>query len=145
MSLPTSSPHLGKGGGKFNSSMETKPTRYTCNPENYTDLRKKAHALRHRSTEAETVVWEIVRANRLGSTFRRQHPIWEYIVGFVSLEKKLVVEIDGEYHLHQEQVEEDRKRQRWLEENGYKVIRFTNKDCLTNKEKVTERILVELK
>lgn len=124
--------------------METKPKRYTCNPENYAYLREKAHVLRHRSTDAEKVVWEIVRANRLGSKFRRQHPIWEYIVDFVCLEKMLVVEIDGEYHLHPEQVETDRKRQRWLEENGYKVIRFTNEDCLNNIEKVTERILNEL-
>lgn len=92
---------------------------------------ERAKEMRQNPTEAEKVVWEIVRANRLGYKFRRQVTIGEYIVDFFCLIphpkplstsegmcKGLVVEIDGGYHDTPEQKEADWKRQEWLEKNG---------------------------
>ena len=67
----------------------------------------------------------MLRGNKLnGVSFRRQHAIGNYIVDFVSIKKKLIIELDGSQHL--EQTEYDEERTRYLESQGYKVIRFWN-------------------
>jgi len=66
-----------------------------------------------------------LRGNKLsGVSYRRQHAIGNHIVDFVSLKKKLIIELDGSHHL--EQTEYDEERTRYLESQGYKVIRFWN-------------------
>jgi very-short-patch-repair endonuclease len=102
-----------------------------------------ARQLRRRQTDAERKVWQILRAGRLhGWKFRRQQPIGRYIVDFVCLEKRLVIELDGGQH--QDRADEDRERDGWLAGNGFKVLRFWNNDVMQNLEGVAERISREL-
>ncbi len=92
-----------------------------ANPKSY----ERARALRHELTPAEQKLWCILRGNKLnGVSFRRQHAIGNYIVDFVSIKNKLVIELDGSQHFEQE--EYDSERTRYLESQGYKVIRFWN-------------------
>ena len=74
---------------------------------------------------AEKKLWAYLRGDKLnGVNFRRQHAIGNYIVDFVSIKKKLVIELDGSQHLEQEAY--DIERTKYLESQGYKVIRFWN-------------------
>ena len=96
-------------------------------------------------TPAEKKLWQVLRGNQLdGLYFRRQHAVGIYIVDFICVQKKLVIEVDGRSHLEQE--EDDKERTRWLEEEkGYHVIRFTNTDVLRNINEVLEAIRVAVK
>ena len=94
-------------------------------------------------TEAEKVMWGKLRDRRFdGVKFKRQKPIAGYIVDFVALDLKLIVEIDGGQHA--ERVAEDALRTKALEESGYHVIRFWNHDVLRNIEGVLESLVQEL-
>lgn len=127
------------------SGEENKPQYKTARKSEYELLKKNAKELRRFSTEAESALWEIVRANRLGEKFRRQHIINDIIVDFVCLSKKLVVEIDGGYHNNPETQKLDKLKTEILNELGYKVIRFTNDDVIVNIESVAESICKALK
>ena len=72
--------------------------------------------------------------------FRRQHIIGDYIVDFICLKQKLIIEIDGGYHQETTQQTEDKTRQNWLESMGYKVLRFTNEDIFHDIESVITTI-----
>lgn len=98
----------------------------TANAYAYCAVENNAVNNRRPMTQAETVLWEELRSNKLGVHFRRQHVIGTYIVDFVSLKNHLVIEVDGEYHLSPEQQLLDSERTRYLEQKGYRVIRFTN-------------------
>ena len=103
----------------------------------------KAQDLRQRSTDAERALWMHLRNRQLaGCKFRRQVPIGEYIVDFVCLERKVVIEVDGGHH--QEQVPYDTDRTTWLESQGFQVLRFWNHEVLTDMEAVQEALLVAL-
>ena len=78
--------------------------------------------------------------NIIGYKFRRQRPILNYITDFVCLELKLIIELDGITHTGKEKTEKDFKRQKELEDAGFKVIRFSDDDVLNNVFHVTERI-----
>ncbi len=107
-------------------------------------MRDKARELRKNQTDAETKIWQLVRAKQIERLkFRRQHPVQPYIVDFVCLEKKLIIEIDGGQHA--EAVDYDKKRTRFLESKGYTVIRFWNNEVLNNIEGVYEVILQHLR
>jgi very-short-patch-repair endonuclease len=98
-----------------------------------------AKKLRQQSTAAERILWKYLRAHRMaGYKFRRQVIIEPYIVDFVCLEARLIVEADGGQHL--EQVDSDLKRTIFIEALGYKVIRFWNHEILGNTETVLEQI-----
>jgi very-short-patch-repair endonuclease len=85
----------------------------------------RAGELRKEPTPAERKLWAYLRGNKLnGVNFRRQHAIGNYIVDFVSIKNKLIVELDGSQHLEQEKY--DAERTKYLELQGYKVIRFWN-------------------
>ena len=89
----------------------------------------QAGKLRKDPTPAERKLWAYLRGNKLkGVNFRRQHAIGNFIVDFVSVKKKLVIELDGSQHL--EQAEYDVERTKYLELQGYKVIRFWNNDVM---------------
>lgn len=93
--------------------------------------------------DPEMVLWGALRGRQLdGYRFRRQHPIEDCIVDFVCLEASLVVEVDGESH--DEQLAYDRKRTQWLATQGFRVIRVSNADVLTNLDGVAEFILSHL-
>lgn len=94
-----------------------------ANPKSY----ERARQLRKELTPAEKKLWSYLRGNQLnGINFRRQHAIGKYIVDFVSVKKKLVIELDGSHHLEPQQQEYDAKRTRYLESVGYRVLRFWN-------------------
>ena len=86
----------------------------------------RAGELRKELTPAERKLWAYLRGDKLnGVNFRRQHAVGNYIVDFVSIKKKLVIELDGSQHV--EQAQYDMERTRYLESQGYKVVRFWNK------------------
>ncbi len=102
----------------------------------------RARELRRKQTPAEKEMWGHLRNRQLfGFRFRRQHPIGSFIVDFYCAACRLVVEIDGDSHA--EQVEYDSERTAWLSEQGYRVIRFTNRDVIHRLEGVLEVILSE--
>ena len=104
----------------------------------------RARRLRRDSTDAERVLWRLLR-NRLlaGWKFRSQAPIGRYIVDFVSLEGRVVVELDGSQHMGQ--AEYDEERTRWLTGEGFRVMRFWSNEVLLQTELVQEAILLALK
>lgn len=106
-------------------------------------LRENAKTLRIQMTDAETRLWYHLRAHRfMGLKFKRQKPIGPYIVDFVCLEQFLVIELDGGQHM--EQTDQDRERDEYLRERGYRVLRFWNHQVLGEMEAVLERIRLEV-
>ena len=103
-------------------------------------LKEFARQNRRQSTEAETVLWQAVRNPQLGVRFRRQHAIEGYIVDFICVSAKLIVEIDGEIHLTSEQAEYDAGRTFTLTELGCRELRFTNQQVLTRLDEVLAEI-----
>ena len=102
-------------------------------------LKYRARELRENPTEAESVLWEQLRAKRLdGHKFRRQAVIGPYIVDFVCLRRLLVVEVDGNQHEFERDY--DGRRSAWLEERGFMVVRFWNEDVLRRTSEVIEVI-----
>ena len=91
-------------------------------------------------TEAERTLWRHIRLRQLGGyKFRRQQPIRKYIVDFVCLEKRLIVEVDGGQH--SEQVTYDLARGAYLQEQGFRVMRFWDNQVLKETEAVKEVIM----
>ncbi|WP_345257191.1 endonuclease domain-containing protein [Flaviaesturariibacter amylovorans] len=104
-------------------------------------------ALEHRRkpTKAESVLWKALKGKRLaGYKFRRQHVIGNYIVDFVCLKRKLIVEVDGDIHLAPSQQRYDEDRTEFLEANGFRVIRFWNDAVLERLDAVLDTILETL-
>ena len=86
-------------------------------------------------------MWDILKDKNIdGHKFRRQHIIKDYIVDFVCLHKKLVIEIDGQYHLEDNQIVKDTSRTEDLQNSGYTVIRFTNEEVTGNTAEVIKSI-----
>lgn len=91
-------------------------------------------------TPPEAKLWSRLRNGQLGGfKFRRQHEIGNFLVDFCCAETKLVIELDGDSHTAQEEYDEMRTRK--LNEQGYQVIRFTNRDVLQNLDSVLTKIL----
>ena len=102
-----------------------------------------ARRMRRSMTDAEQVLWSRLRLRQFdGYKFRRQHPIGSYIVDFVCIEARLVIEVDGVQHADDE--EYDQVRSRFLAERGYRVIRYWNGDVLMHLNGVLESIWTEL-
>jgi very-short-patch-repair endonuclease len=100
-----------------------------------------AKGLRRKQTEAEKIIWAKLKNRQLdGVKFRRQQPLGSYIVDFISLDEKLIIEIDGGQHNESRDIERDGKRMEWLEREGFHVVRFWNNDVLLNIEGVLEKI-----
>ena len=93
-------------------------------------LNARARAMRRQPTEAENVLWHALRAGQVGSKFRRQHPIDRYIVDFISIGARLVVEVDGGSHAPADQRDYDAGRTALLLEMGFRVLRFSNAQVL---------------
>ena len=104
--------------------------------------RQFAKQLRQNMTDAEQLLWRHLRAHRLnGQKFRRQHPVGPYVVDFVHLGAKLIIEADGGQH---NLSEGDAVRDKWLISQGFKVMRFWNSDILNNTDAVLTTILEAL-
>ena len=99
-------------------------------PRSNPKTRTRAIELRKELTPAERKLWAALRNDQLGITFRRQHAIGVYIPDFVCVEKKLILELDGSQHL--QQVQYDEERTKYLNSQGYKVIRFWNNEVMNN-------------
>ena len=103
--------------------------------------RGRARSLRHTPTDAERKLWQILRTLKpLGIHFRRQAPIGFYIADFAWHAGKLVVELDGSQHAIERKAF-DARRTKWLESQGYRVLRFWNNDVLTSPCSIGEAIL----
>lgn len=101
---------------------------------------RRAGELRREQTEPEARLWARLRAHRMGDVhFRRQHAIGRYIVDFCAVRRKLVIEVDGSQHLGQ--AEYDAERTRFLESQGYRVLRFWNSDVMNHIDDVLKVIL----
>lgn len=88
------------------------------------------------------MLWSALRNRQIDKIkFRRQHPIGKYIVDFYCATYKLVIEIDG--NTHADRKEHDQERTKYLQQNKYRVIRFTNSEVLQNLEHVVLKILSE--
>ena len=103
--------------------------------------KKFSTSLRKQPTDAERVLWQRLRGQQLGVRFRRQHPYLNYVLDFVCLERKLVIEVDGGQHSESAR---DRQRDRDLEAAGFKVLRFWNNEVLAQTDAVLEKIVSEL-
>lgn len=102
-----------------------------------------AQKLRTDMTEAEKKLWAQLRARRLsGRKFKRQVPIGSFIVDFVCLEEKLIIEVDGSQHT--DEIGYDENRTNFLERHGYNVVRFWNNDVMARMPIVLESILAAL-
>lgn len=111
----------------------------------YGRLKELARHNRSNPTEAESLLWLMVKGGRLGRNFKRQHVIGCFIVDFVCIETKLIVEIDGGYHSQPGQQANDAERTAWLESKGFKVIRFSNAEVMQNTTNVLQQIKENLK
>ena len=101
--------------------------------------RSKARTLRKDPTDAERQLWQHLRLRQIaGNKFRRQQPLGPYIADFACLEKRLIVEVDGGQH--SEQAMYDARRSRWLEKQGFHVLRFWDHEVLRDIESVKQVI-----
>ena len=105
-------------------------------------LANLAKILRKNSSDAEITLWNRLKAKQIeGIKFRRQQPVENFIVDFVSFEKRIIVELDGGHHAGQK--EKDIARDRFLEAEGFTVLRFWDNQVLGNIEEVLEVISKE--
>ncbi len=108
-----------------------------------TTNRDRARELRKNLTDTERLLWAALRGRRFaGFKFRRQMPLGSYIVDFVCLDRRLVIELDGGQHT--QQADYDQRRTDWLRSQGFRVIRFWNHEVLQDWETVAEVIWREL-
>ncbi len=111
----------------------------------FSGLKAEARDLRAKQTEAEALLWELLRNRKLaGAKFRRQHQFGEYITDFFCDEAKLVVECDGAPHGTPERQKIDQKRDAYLKSQGLTVLCFENKRVLAEPEVVLEEIAAYL-
>jgi len=105
------------------------------------EIIRRARILRKRMTFAESLLWGCLRKKQVnGIRFRRQHPIKNFIVDFYCQRANLVIEIDGGVHQEEEQNERDENRTYELKNLGLTIIRFSNKDVISNLDKVLNEI-----
>jgi very-short-patch-repair endonuclease len=95
-------------------------------------------ALRKNMTDAERRLWSVLRNNQMGCKFRRQHPFENFILDFVCLEQRLVIEVDGGQHASA--TEYDQTRTELLQQAGFQVLRFWNNDVLARLDSVKEHV-----
>ena len=106
---------------------------------------QRRRELRQSGTSPEQLLWFRLRNRQIeGKKFRRQHALGPYIVDFYCLEARLVVEIDGDTHGELEQASKDGIRTEYLDERGIRVLRFTNREIMYEREAVLEVIRVAL-
>ncbi|MEN6621689.1 MAG: endonuclease domain-containing protein, partial [Smithella sp.] len=133
--LPQGDPHLNplpQGEGIFKEALS---------PE----MLERVRELRRNATEAEALLWELLRDRHLeGFKFRRQHPLGGYILDFYCHEARLAVEIDGAVHHEADQAQHDADRSAYLNEQGIRVIRFWNHEVLSQTDAVLQKILEQI-
>ncbi|HEY8100279.1 MAG TPA: endonuclease domain-containing protein [Burkholderiaceae bacterium] len=99
-----------------------------------------ARQLRRNQTDTEKILWMALRNRQINQLkFRRQVAIGRYIVDFICFEIRLIIELDGDQHADAQECDEERTR--WLESQGFLVVRFWNNDVMLNLEGVLMRIV----
>ncbi|CAN5681011.1 hypothetical protein BH10BAC3_BH10BAC3_02870 [soil metagenome] len=154
---PTPAPPKGEGDLKSGLSGNVKPKEdthgvnakgfgyETADPALYEVLKAYSETHRNNPTQAENILWELLRGKKLESfKFRRQHIILDFIADFVCLSKKLIVEVDGLIHQLPENKLSDEQRTKMLDAKGFTVIRFTNDEVLGNTDHVLNVIVENL-
>jgi very-short-patch-repair endonuclease len=107
--------------------------------------RAAAKRLRANTTPHERTLWRALKEFPVeGTHFRRQAPIGPYVVDFLCPAAQLIIELDGGHHNEDETAKRDRDRQLWLEQEGYRVVRFWNSEITGDLTAVLERIYAEL-
>ena len=104
----------------------------------------QARALRRATSLPEGLLWQALRQRPGGYKFRRQHPIDPYVADFYCAAKRLVIEVDGDAHNRGDNPERDARRDAWLRESGFRVVRFAASDVLSGMDGVVGAILREL-
>ena len=108
---------------------------------NRKELKSNRIALRKNSTSAEAALWDLLKNKQLeGRKFRRQHSIGNFIVDFCCPTEKLIIELDGEVHGDYHQIVKDTKRDEYIQELGFTVLRFENRFVFQDPEYVMEEI-----
>ncbi|MCB1060801.1 MAG: DUF559 domain-containing protein [Calditrichaeota bacterium] len=103
----------------------------------------RASVLRHSLTPFEKILWKRLRGGQLGFKVRRQHPIGPYVVVFFVQDAQLVIEVDGDTHADEKQIEHDQRRTEYLRQKGIRVIRFGNRHIANDINSVIDNILME--
>jgi very-short-patch-repair endonuclease len=110
-------------------------------PKKSTDAAKK---LRKNPTRAENLLWQKLRNRQSeGFKFRRQQPVGSYILDFVNFKKRIVIEVDGCQHAILK--DKDKKRDAWLNSEGFELMRFWNNDVFENLDGILQVIRTKLK
>jgi len=91
-------------------------------------------------TEAERLLWYYLRGNQTGFKFRKQHPFGKYIVDFICLEKKLIIELDGSQHGEAEHTAYDSRRDKFFKNSGYNILRFWDDEIFKEMGRVRDNI-----
>lgn len=106
------------------------------------DQRNFAKRLRQNMTDAERLIWKHLRAHRFsGEKFRRQQPIGPYVVDFIHFGARLIIECDGGQH---NENADDRRRDAWLQKQGFHILRFWNHEIMNETESVLTTIFTTL-
>ncbi|TGV02313.1 isoleucine--tRNA ligase [Flavivirga rizhaonensis] len=133
-------PKSSKGG------LSKTPGYQTARKSSYRLLKTLKEERKKNPTQAETILWESLKGKKLDNyKFRREHIIDEFIVDFVCLSQRLVIEVDGDYHNKPEVIEADKLRTEILEDLGYHVIRFTNEEVIGDIDSTLNKISNKLK
>jgi tRNA pseudouridine55 synthase len=135
-------PNPPREGGLLEEPNEARNYRENANPLPYEILKGNSRSNRHMPTEAENVLWQLLRRDTTGFKIRRQHVIDNYIADFVCLQKGLVIEVDGGYHQHTKEADDDRTEM--LNHWGFSVIRITNDEVLRSPQQIFEKIKNEI-
>ena len=100
-----------------------------------------AHAMRQRATPSEARLWQAIRDHKVANLgFRRQRPVGRYVADFCCVTRRLIVEVDGDYHLAPEQQELDRERAAHFTGRGYVVLRVTADEVMRDLPGILEKI-----
>jgi leucyl-tRNA synthetase/very-short-patch-repair endonuclease len=135
---PKAAPSKSPPVGETLPAHEAGNYRETADPVYYEQLKEYSSAHRNDPTEAENLLWQLLRKEQTGYKFRRQHTIGQFIADFASLQKGVVIEVDGGYHnLTQEA---DLARTEILNHLGFSVLRYTNDEVLSNPQGVADKI-----
>src|SRR5688572_12891706 len=138
---PNPSPY---GEGKVESLELSGHFFRTADKSRWGVLKDLSRENRKKKTEAEDVLWQELRNNKLGYKVRRQHVIDGFIIDFAFTQRKLLIEVDGGYHGDEEQKAYDEARTEYLNFKGYKVLRYSNERVLQAKKEVVDEIKKEL-
>ena len=107
------------------------------------ELVSNARVLRNNMTKAEIILWSRLREKKInGYKFRRQQPVFDYIVDFYCHELKLIIEVDGEIHSLPEKINYDSKRENILKINGFHILRLSNLEIETELDSTINKIIL---